>query len=84
MKRNKNAEPQPFKHPTEDKILKYWSQLHPIEYIEDTEELSLYEAATQALFFLDYFKVLTVQVDRPFTQKVIKDLSLALERVKEV
>ncbi len=84
MKNSKAVKPAPVKLPTEDKLLKYWSQLHPVAYIEESEEMSLFEAAQQALLALEYFKVLTVQVDRPFTQKAINDLSRALERLKEV
>jgi hypothetical protein len=65
---------------TEDAILKYWKELKPKKADAPMRELSLREAAEQALLALEYFKVLTVQVDKAFTNRAIAELASALER----
>lgn len=67
---------------SEGDILKYWQAQRPQEEPKYRKEMTLREAAQQALETMEYFKVLTVQVDRATAQRSIDDLAAALRRAE--
>jgi hypothetical protein len=67
---------------TDKDILKYWQLPQPVPVAIPKKELTLREAAQQALEAMEYFKVLTVQVDRATAQRSITDLEAALRRAE--
>jgi len=63
-----------------NKIIQHWNAPHPAPPVEDNLNMSLVDAARQALEAMEFFKAMTVQIDRHYANKAIDDLAAALER----